>query len=326
MKALFTTILLTNLFFISQNNINAEEKNTLSFSTTEVAPGIYMLKGVGGFTGGNIALSIGDDGVVMIDDSMPPMLGIMKTAIASITDKPVDFLINTHVHGDHTGNNETMGKDGAWIVAHNNLRQHMLDKGIRGKEGMIPAPKAALPVITFAHSMDFHLNGYDAHIFHVKNAHTDGDLVISYKAANVIHTGDAMFNGIFPFIDLDNGGSIDGYISAQKQILALSDEQTKIIPGHGPLANKADLEASIAMLEDGKTLIEALIADGKTEDQIVKLNPLAKNYQQWHWDFITTERMTRTLYKGLTGSHQNMHDSEHHQHSKSKDGAAKEVQ
>ena len=322
---LLTCVLLLSQVF-SQNIVLAADKSTLSFSTTEVAPGLYMLIGVGGFTGGNIALSIGDDGVVMIDDSMPPMLDIMQTAIRSVTDQPVDFLINTHVHGDHTGNNETMGKNGTWIVAHKNLRQHMLDKGIRGKDGMIPAPKAALPVITFAHSMDFHLNGYDAHIFHVKNAHTDGDLVIYYKAANVIHTGDAMFNEIFPFIDLDNGGSIDGYIAAQKKIFALSDAQTKIIPGHGPLANKDDLESSIAMLEGSKSIISALIAEGKTEEQIVTLNPLAKQYQQWHWQFITTERMTRTLYKGLTGSQQQLHDAEHHQHSKTKDGAAREIQ
>ncbi len=305
---LINTTLLTCLLLLTQvlslNTVHAAEKNKLSFSTTEVAPGLYMLKGVGGFTGGNIALSIGDDGVVMIDDSMPPMLDIMQAAIRSVTDKPVDFLINTHVHGDHTGNNETMGKDGTWIVAHKNLRQHMLDKGISGKDGMIPAPKAALPVITFDHSMEFHLNGNDAHIFHVKNAHTDGDLVIYYKAVNVIHTGDAMFNKIFPFIDLDSGGSIDGYIAAQKRILALSDDQTKIIPGHGPLANKDDLKSSIAMLEDTKNIISALIAEGKTEEQIVTLNPLAKKYQHWHWQFITTERMTRTLYKGLTGSHQ----------------------
>lgn len=314
--ALLTCLLLLSQL-LSQNSVLADEKSKLSFSTTKVAPGLYMLKGVGGFTGGNIALSIGDDGVVMIDDSMPPMLGIMQTAIRSVTDKPVDFLINTHVHGDHTGNNETMGKNGTWIVAHKNLRQHMLDKG---------KPKAALPVITFAHSMDFHLNGYDAHIFHVKNAHTDGDLVIHYKAANVIHTGDAMFNKMFPFIDIDSGGSIDGYIAAQKKILALSDDQTKIIPGHGPLATKEDLQSSIAMLEDTKNIISALIAKGKTEEQIVTLNPLAKKYQQWHWQFITTERMTRTFYKGLTGLEQQLHDSEHHQHSKTKDGAAKEIQ
>jgi len=215
-------LLLTLLFTLTPVGISSAKDNKLSFSTTEVAPGLYMLMGVGGFTGGNIALSVGDDGVVMIDDSMPPMLDIMKAAISTVTDKPVDFLINTHVHGDHTGNNETFGSSGTRIVAHSNLRQHMLDKGIRGEKGMITAPKASLPVITFDHSMNFHLNGYDANIFHVANAHTNGDIVIHYTNANVIHTGDVLFNGLFPFVDSSSGGSLDNFIKAQKRNLNLS--------------------------------------------------------------------------------------------------------
>ncbi|WP_371280766.1 MBL fold metallo-hydrolase [Dokdonella sp.] len=278
---------------------NAEEKAELSFSSTEVAPGLYMLMGVGGFTGGNIGLSIGDDGVVMIDDSMPPMLDIMKTAIASVTDKPVDFLINTHVHGDHTGNNATLASDGAHIVAHENLRRHLVQHGVQTADGMKPAPKAALPVITFSREMDFYLNGQDAHLFHVAHAHTDGDSVIQFRGANVIHTGDVLFNGLFPFIDLDSGGSVEGYLAAQKQILALVDDKTRIIPGHGPLAGKADLKASVDMLEDSIALIKAQIKAGKSEDEVVAMNPLAKYHDKWNWGFITTEKMTRQLYAGL---------------------------
>jgi len=280
-------------------NLSAAEEPKLSFSVTEVAPNLYMLKGVGGFTGGNIGLSIGEDGVVMIDDSMPPMLSIMETAIKSVTDNPVDFLINTHVHGDHTGNNLTIGEKGTWIVAHENLRLNMLEKGVYDGKEFVPAPKAALPVITFADSMNFHLNGHDANIFHVTNAHTDGDLVIHYKSANVIHTGDVMFNKLFPYVDLKNGGSLDGFIAAQKHILTLCDQDTKIIPGHGPLANKKDLEASIAMLEDGKQLVQKLIDQGKTEDQVIKLNPLAKYHDKWNWQFISTEKITRLIYSSL---------------------------
>jgi glyoxylase-like metal-dependent hydrolase (beta-lactamase superfamily II) len=293
------TIATAGLIFTASINGFAEDKPKLSFSSTEVAPGIFMLMGVGGFTGGNIGLSVGADGVVMIDDSMPPMLDIMKTAISTVTDQPVDYLINTHVHGDHTGNNATMGEDGAIIVAHKNLRINMLTKGVNTPDGKKPAPKSALPVITFSKEISFHLNGEDAEVFHVDNAHTDGDAVIFFKSANVIHSGDAFFNGMFPFIDLDNGGSVDGYIAAQKKIISLSNDNTKIIPGHGPLSNKKELQQAVAMLIDSRALIAALKAKGQTEDQVVKTNPLAKYHDHWNWQFITTEKMTRQVYKSL---------------------------
>ncbi len=295
LKKLSITIVLAS----ASISIQAEEKSKLSFSSTKVAPGIYMLMGVGGFTGGNIGLSIGEDGVVMIDDSMPPMLAIMNTAIKSVTDKPVDFLINTHVHGDHTGNNLTIGNNGTTIVAHKNLRLNMLSKGVKTKDGMKPAPKAALPVITFSDEISFHLNGEDAKVFHVHNAHTDGDAVIHFKNANVIHSGDVFFNGIFPYIDLNNGGSLDGYITAQKKIISLSDDDTKIIPGHGPLSNKAELQASVNMLLDAKKKITKLKAQGQTEDQVVEANPLKKYHDKWNWAFITTEKMVRQVYKSI---------------------------
>ena len=296
----FNKVALASAMIVASCSVTAEDKPELSFAATEVTPGIYMLSGVGGFTGGNIGLSIGEDGVVMIDDSMPPMLDIMKTAIKSVTDKPVDFLINTHVHGDHIGNNESMGKGGAHIVAHENLREHLLKKGVRGQNGMQPAPKDALPVITFSHSMNFHLNGEDSKIFHVAKAHTDGDAVIYFKNANVIHAGDTFFNGMFPYIDLDSGGSVDGYIKAQQKIISMSNDETKIIPGHGPLANKKDLQSTVSMIKNCKVIITRLIRQGKSEEEVVKLNPLAKYHDKWNWQFITTERMTRQLYKGLS--------------------------
>jgi len=295
---IFTTLIFTTLL---TGGVVAQEKATQpTFSAEEVAPGLYMLMGVGGFTGGNIGLSVGDDGVAMIDDSMPPMLDNMQAAIKKVTDKPVDFLINTHVHGDHTGNNESMAKSGARIVAHENLRRHLLSKGIRGQNGNEPAPKAALPVITFSHAMAFHLNGFDARLFHVAHAHTDGDAVIHFKNANVIHTGDTFFNGMFPYIDLSSGGSVDGYIKAQQKILALADEKTKIIPGHGPLANKIDLSAAVDMLVESRALVAKLVKMGKSEEEIVKAGPLEKFDKKWSWRFITTEKMTRQLVKGLT--------------------------
>lgn len=290
----------------------AEEASTVEFSAVQVAPGLYSLMGKGGFTGGNIGLSIGSDGVVLIDDSMPPLLDKLKMAISQVTEKPVDFLINTHVHADHTGNNSSLAESGAWIVAHENLRSHLLDNGIRSKEGMIPAPAASLPVITFADSITFHLNDNEAHIFHVANAHTNGDAVIHFKQANVIHTGDVLFNGMFPYIDLKSGGSLDGFIKAQKKIWSLCNDDTKLISGHGDIASKKDLETSIAMLEESKKLIADLLDDGKTEEQVVELNPLSKFHDKWNWRFITTERMTRQVFQSLNNHHED--EAEAHEH------------
>ena len=270
----------------------------LSWQAEQVADGLYMLKGVGGFTGGNLGLLIGKDGVVLIDDAMPSTLDIMNKALADITPSNIDFLINTHVHGDHTGNNKTLGENGARIVAHKNLRRHLLTKGVQTPNGKIDAPKSSLPVITFSESIDFHFNGVDAHVFHLPHAHTDGDSAIHFTNVNVIHMGDTMFNKMFPYIDFGSGGSLDGYIEAQKTVLSLVDENTKIIPGHGSLANKTDLENSIAMLESARTLIGKLVDEGKTEEEILKLNPLSI-YEKWSWSFITTEKMTKQVYKGV---------------------------
>ncbi len=308
-------IILSMFSFISAANIHAEEK-TLSFEVTEVAPNLYMLKGINGSTGGNLGLSVGDDGVILIDDSMSSSLGIMNDAIKSITEHSIDFLINTHVHGDHIGNNEYFGKAGSWIIAHKNLRRHLLDKGVQVQSGMAPAPKNSLPVITFNHSMNIHLNGYDAFLFHTPKAHTDGDAVIHFKDVNVIHSGDTLFNGIFPYIDIDGGGSLRGFIAAQERLLSLSDDQTKIIPGHGPLANKADIKSSLAMLKDSRNTIEQLIDAGKTEDEIVDVNPLAPYHSKWNWGFITTEKMTRQVYKGIVKDREysKQHKMKHEKH------------
>jgi glyoxylase-like metal-dependent hydrolase (beta-lactamase superfamily II) len=281
--------------------VSAEDnKSELKFAAQEVSSGLFMLYGVGGFAGGNIGLSIGDDGVVMIDDAMPSSLDILQQAVKSVTNKPIDFLINTHVHGDHAGNNVAFDQLGAHIVAHENLRNHLITKGVQQDGKTVAAPKGMLPVITFSQSMTFHLNNQDAQLIHVANAHTDGDAVIWFRQANVIHTGDVFFNGMFPFIDLNSGGSIEGYIAAQKKILSIANEQTKIIPGHGPLATKADLAAALAMLEDARNIIANFIQQGISEDDIVSQNPLKKYHDKWNWGFITTEKMTRQLVKGLT--------------------------
>ncbi len=303
--------LLTAAILISSIS-HAKDEPKVSYKSTEVGPGIYMLAGEGGFAGGNIGLLIGEDGVVLIDDSMPPFLDILNQAIKALTDQPIDFLINTHVHGDHTGNNETFGQAGSHIVAHDNLRKHLVTKGVQSQDGMVPAPKAALPVLTFSDEMSFHFNGQPARAIHVPKAHTDGDAIIHFSQANVIHAGDAFFNGLFPYIDLDSGGSVDGFINAQIKMISLSDDDTTIIPGHGLLSDKKGLQAAVDMLIDAKSLIAKHVKDGLSLEDVLKANPLQKYHDDWNWGFITTERMTTQLYTDLSHSHNHAADDHNH--------------
>lgn len=284
--------LLTGLVFLSLAGAASAQDYASELKHVEVSPGIHMIEGADGFSGGNVGLLIGDERIVLIDDFIEPLSDKLLETAAGIAGRPVDFVINTHVHGDHVGGNAALAAQGATIVAHDNIRARMLADDTTDPD--------ALPVLTFSDAVTFHLNTLTAKVFHVASAHTDGDAVIYFPDANVIHTGDAMFNGLFPFIDLDSGGSVSGYISAQKKILAMTDADTQIIPGHGALATPADLAASIELLETGRASVAALIDDGRTADEIVAANPL-EAYSDWDWSFITTERMIRTFYRDLTG-------------------------
>jgi glyoxylase-like metal-dependent hydrolase (beta-lactamase superfamily II) len=263
----------------------------LSWEATEVAPGIYMFEGQGGFTGGNLGLLVGDDGIVLIDDGIPEVTARTLEAVEAIIGAAPDFLINTHAHNDHTGSNDEYRSMGTTVLAHDNLRQTLVDDE--------SFPRTGLPELTFSDSMTFHLNGQTAFIFHIPSAHTSGDSAIHFTEANVLHTGDVLFNGIFPFIDLDGGGSVDGYIAGQQRMLAMIDDETTVIPGHGPLGDKADLEAALRMLVDAQSRVQALVDDGASLDEIKAASPLAP-YESWSWDFVTTERMTETLYRAAT--------------------------
>lgn len=267
------------------------QDEAVSFRSTALAPGLFMLHGEGGFAGGNLGLLTGEDGVILIDDGLEPLAETMLAAVQDTAGAPVDFVINTHVHGDHIGGNAAMHRHGARIVAHDNIRHRMTESG---------AADDALPELTFSDQMTFHLNGHRAEVMHVRHAHTDGDSIIHFPDANVIHTGDTMFNGLFPFIDLDSGGSVDGFIAAQTRIIELADNDTQIIPGHGPLASRDDLIAARDMLVDAKARVGKLVDDGLSLEAVVAANPLADYHDAWNWEFITTERMTETLYRGLT--------------------------
>ncbi|MDX1518464.1 MAG: MBL fold metallo-hydrolase [Woeseiaceae bacterium] len=264
------------------------------FKSIEVAPGVYMVVGVNGFSA-NMAVLAGEDYVAMVDDGLDDVAEPLLEHVSETTGRPVDFLVNTHVHGDHAGGNAYFADHGTVIFAHDNIRKRLLvdSEPAGGPEG--------IPVVTFADGVTFHLNGLEARVFHVENAHTDGDAAIFLPDANVIATGDLMFNKLFPFIDLDSGGSVDGYIAAQKQLVSLANADTVIIPGHGEVATRADLQENLDVLIDSQKRVRALVEAGKSIDEILAENPLAVHHDTYNWGFITTERMTRTLYRDLTG-------------------------
>ena len=259
---------------------------SVEYTVTDLGHGIYRLEG----SGGNIGLSIGEDGAFLIDDQFAPLTPKLLRANGDLTDKPVCYVVNTHWHGDHTGGNANLAATGTVVMAHDNVRSRMAAPGPRQS-----APEA-LPVITFSDTTTYHLNGLTIHAFHVGHAHTDGDVIIHFKEANIIHAGDILFNGLYPYIDLDSGGSVDGYIAAMMQLYDLADGETKIIAGHGPLATRAHVKRAHDMLVDARNRIAALVAMEKSLPEILEADPLADYHDQWSWAFINGPRFTEILY------------------------------
>lgn len=263
-----------------------------------VASGVYMLEGVGG----NIGLSVGADDAFIIDDQYAPMTAKIKAAVATVTAKPVRFVVNTHWHDDHTGGNEAMAGSGAIIFAHENVRRRMsTEQFLAVFNNRIPAsPKAALPVVTFSDTLSFYLNGDTIRSIHVANAHTDGDAIIFFRSANVIHMGDTFFNGFYPFIDVSTGGSVAGMIRAANHALAMSNTATRFIPGHGPLATRADLVRYRDMLVTVRDRISRLVAQRRTLPQIIAARPLADLDAQWGQGFLKPEQFLGIAYESLS--------------------------
>lgn len=261
--------------------------------------GVWMLEGAGG----NIGVSAGEDGVFLIDDQYAPLTDKIRAAVAKINDKPIRFVLNTHWHGDHTGGNENLGKGGVLIVAHENVRKRLsVDQFIERFNRTFPAsPKVALPVITYNDSVTFYLNGDEIHAFHVPPAHTDGDSIIHFRKANVLHMGDVFFNGGYPFIDLGSGGSATGVLGAVEQALALVDENTKIIPGHGPLGDRASLVAYRDMLKTSIDGVKALVDAGKSLEEVQAAKPTAQFDEKWGGGFIGPDDFVAEIYHTLKG-------------------------
>lgn len=272
-----------------------QDFSKVEVTSEKVAEGVYMLKGAGG----NIGVSIGPDAVFLIDDQYAPLTPKVKAAIAALSDKPIRFVLNTHWHGDHTGGNENLGQTGALIVAHENVRRRMSAEQFVEAMGMkVPASApAALPVVTFTEAVTFHLNGDEIHAFHVPPAHTDGDSVVHFRKANVIHAGDLFFNGVYPFIDLSSGGSVEGVIASADRMLALAGEATRIIPGHGPVGTRADLKAFRDVVAAARDRVVAQVKSGKTLEQVVAAGPTAEFDAKWGQGFMKPERFVSILYK-----------------------------
>lgn len=280
---------------VGRSALAGEEE--VRIEVTELAPGIHMLQG----QGGNIGLVSGGDATFLVDDQYAPLTEKIQAAIAEVTPRPVDFVLNTHWHGDHTGGNENFGEAGAWIVAHHKVRERMSRDFVGEVTGRSSeaSPPGALPVVTFGDDLSFHINGIELRAIHVPRAHTDGDTIVLFEGRNVVHAGDVFFNGRYPFIDVDSGGSIHGMISAVEEILTRVDADTLIIPGHGPLGDRSSLEAYRDMLATVRDRVAAAVEAGKSIEGTLAESPTAEFDEQWSWGFIDGERFVRLVYASL---------------------------
>jgi glyoxylase-like metal-dependent hydrolase (beta-lactamase superfamily II) len=275
----------------------APDFSKVEIKVTKVAGSVYMLQGFGG----NIGVSVGDDGILIVDDQYAPLADKIKAALKGIADKPVKFVLNTHWHGDHTGGNAQFGET-VPIIAHENVRKRLQTGGTIRAFNMVtpPAAKGALPVITFEDKVMVHFNGEDIRAIHFPKGHTDGDIVVFFPQSNVVHMGDDFFAGMFPFVDLDSGGSVKGLIADIAQIISMLPPDVKIIPGHGSLSTLDDLKKFEDMLRGTSAAVEDAIKQGKTLDQMKQEKVLAK-YADWAKGFLNADRFTEILYNDLSG-------------------------
>jgi cyclase len=259
--------------------------------------GVHMLTG----RGGNIALAVGDEFAFLVDDQYAPLTPKLLAAVRGVTDKPVRFLVNTHWHGDHAGGNENMAKAGVILVAHDNVRTRMSTEQFTElfNRRSPPSPRAALPVVTFGESVTFHLGNETVHVVHVPPAHTDGDAIVHFVQANTIHMGDTYFKDTYPFVDLSSGGSFEGVIRAADVALGYANDSTRVIPGHGPLANRADLKKYRDVMVQVRDRVAALIRQGKTREQVIGAKPTAEWDATWGAGFMKPDVFLGIVYQSL---------------------------
>jgi cyclase len=278
----------------------AQEQAELQVGAEKLAEKLYMLWDSGGM--GNTTVLTGDDGVLMIDTKVENSVDKLLAKIAELSEKPISFAIITHWHFDHVGGNEKVAKTGATIIAHENVRKHM---GIEHDMKILntkvpPAPEIARPLVTFKKEITFHLNGEDVKVFHVEPGHTDGDSVIYFQNANVIHMGDLYFEGFYPYIGIYSGGSINGMIKVINQILPMIDENTKVVPGHGPLSNKAQLQEYVSMLTAIRDNVSRLIQEGNTMEEVIAAKPTQASDEKWGKGFLPPDQFAKLVYMDLS--------------------------
>jgi glyoxylase-like metal-dependent hydrolase (beta-lactamase superfamily II) len=288
---LLTVVLLCAVSAQAQTDFSKVE-----IKATKVAGNVYMLQG----SGGNIGVSVGDDGLLIVDDQFAPLADKIRAALKGIADKKLRFILNTHWHGDHTGGNVAFGPE-ATIIAHDNVRKRLAteQKSTVFNSTTPASPKEALPVITFNDSLSVHFNGEDIRAIHFPHGHTDGDSVIFFSASNVVHLGDDFFAGRFPFVDLESGGSVEGLVKNIGELIGKIPADAKLIPGHGPISTLDDLKSYHRMLQQTTEIVRGKITAGKTLDQI-KTEGLPAEWAPWGTGFIKTDRWVETIYKSLT--------------------------
>ncbi len=282
----------------------APDYSKVQVKASKVSGNVYMLEGAGG----NIGASIGEDGIVIVDDQFAPLAEKIQAALKSlgITDKPVRFVINTHYHGDHTGGNAPFSGTGSTVIAQDNVRKRLESGGTAGNGGSIkmenkPAEKAALPIITFEHDVTVHLNGEDIRALHFPSGHTDGDSIIFFPKNNVVHMGDDFVRYGFPFIDVSSGGSVQGMIAAMEKASAQLPADVKVIPGHGALSNLDDVREFTKMLKETSAVVQKALDAHRTLEQM-KQEKILDAWKKWSGDFVNTEAFIETLYNSLTGT------------------------
>jgi len=275
-----------------------EDWSAVEVRIEPVAGNVHMLTG----RGGNLGVLVGDDGIILVDDQYAPLTEKILAALKTLSPKPVRFVINTHMHGDHTGGNENLGRGGSIVVAHDNVRRRMSEEQFNAAFDRRTPPSApgALPIVTFSADVTLHQNGEEMHVFHVQNSHTDGDSIVHFRKADVIHMGDTYFNGLYPFVDTGAGGSLAGVIAVADQVLGMMNDQTLIIPGHGKVSRRAELQRYRDVLATVRSRMLALIESGKTYEEIVAAAPMKDLDAEWGWYFITPERLLKMVHEDLS--------------------------
>jgi glyoxylase-like metal-dependent hydrolase (beta-lactamase superfamily II) len=284
------------LFLYSFSSSFAQEFEKVEIKTEKVGEGVYVLFGAGG----NIGVCVGEDGALLVDSQFAELNDKVTAAIAAIKDVPIRYVLNTNWHYDHVSGNKPLAEGGAVIIAQTDTRKRMITEQYLPMfdSKVAPYPEAALPMVTFAKSITLHFNGGDIHVYHIKNAHSDSDIVIHFRKANVIHTGDIFFSAGFPFIDIPHGGSVEGMIKAADQIIDKIDEDTKIIPGHGPLTDRAGLKEYRDMLITVRDRIKNKVEEGKTLEEIIASHP-TQGFEKMEAG-VPAEMLVKIIYNDLS--------------------------